>query len=882
MDSRSFLNAVSDAALLLRPDEPVFTIDQVNEAHLNITGYHYENVIGRGLFEVFTDDLEKNLALGAKTLKKSLQKVLRTGEEDEMPVYRYDIIVEGRDFFEERYWTTINSPVFNKKGDVEFILHIVKDVTESVLTERKFEKKSKEGERNVVVLGQFEEMAQMGSWEVDLKTNSIFWSDGVYAICGYKPDEFHLTFESALGVIHPEDRDKAVKGMQRAIKERSDYRIRKRFVGKGKLIREILSRGKVITDDQGEPVKLVGTFQDITERLLLEKSEAELAEENQKTKNLLLEAQDVAKIGGWEVDLIKGELHWSPIIKSIHEVDSDFKPDVEKAIGFYKEGYHRNQIRNAYESAQENGTPFNLELKIITAKANERWVRVTGKTEMERGECIRIYGATQDITHIKKAEEEKSNTLEKLKGRNKFIETALENLPIGIAVNRIDTGEMQLMNAKFSEIYGWPKEDLTDVNTFFKRIYPDPEYRAEISKKIIEDILSGDESRMEWKGITTTTKSGEKRIVKAKNIPLPEQNLMISTVIDTSDQAEKEKKLEQLSLVASKTTEIVMIMDPKGCIVWANNAFAEITGYKLDEVLGKGPGEFLSGPETDPVTEKRIHDALNEHRSLHVDIINYNKSGEKYWAEVRLDPVLDEAGNCKAFIAIADDITDRKKRDLQLLESLKEKEVLLAEIHHRVKNNLAVVSSMMQIQMLEEDSADADNRFIDSISRIKTIATIHEILYQSGSFSELDFYEIIEKLIANIHKTFSIDKEVEVNIVNDPIQLTINQAIPCALVVNEVVTNIFKHAFKDTDTGRIDAEVKEIGDFIELIIKDNGCGISVDYITKSSPSLGMHIIEALSVQLEGEYNIEGSDNGTVFSMNFKRSDITGIGRGAFG
>lgn len=1009
-DLLSFLNALPDAALLLRVDQPIFTIEQANDAHLNFTRSAREDVIGNGVFEVYQDNPDNNQGMGAKSLKKSLIKVVQTGERDTLPANRYDIKIKGSDHFHEKYWATVNTPVLNKEGEPEFILHSVKDVTEKILIKKKFEEKKKKGSDIETILSQAEEMALMGSWELDLKTNSIFWSDGVYEICGYKPDEFKLTFDSALGVIHPEDRDKTIKEMQRAIQEKRDYKIRKRFVCKGKQIKEILSKGKVIIGDDGEPVKLIGIFQDITARLNLEKREEFVTKEHRKAQKLLQETQEVAKIGGWEVDLVEDKLYWSSMVKKIHEVDPDYEPNLEEAIQFYLEGKNRERIELAVEEAVRDGKGFDVELQIRTAKGNIKWVRATGKTEIKEGKAVRIYGATQDITDhketelalldskikyqslvesvngivweakadtfeftfisdksleilgydpeewykdkqfwsrnihpddrietvnyckemtakgkdhnsqyrminkkgeevwirdivsvisqngkpellrgvmfditkIKHSEEEIQKTIAELRARNQFIETALENLPIGIAVNKIDTGEVQLMNTMFSEIYGWPKEDLNDVNTFFECVYPDPEYRAEISEMIMEDISSGDPDRMEWSGITVTTKGGEQRIVKAKNIPLPEQNLMISTVIDTTEQVEREKKLEQLSLVASKTAEVVMILDPDGFIVWVNNAFTTVTGYDQNKVIGKAPGDLLSGPETDPVTEKRIHDALAESKSIQTEIINYTKSGKKYWAEVRLDPVFNEGGECTAYIAIAADITKRKRRDLQLIRSLKEKEVLLSEIHHRVKNNLAVVSSMMQIQMLEEEGDEVDSRFIDSISRIKTIATIHEILYQSGSFSELDFSEIIEMLINNIHKTFSIDKEVEVNIIKDPIQLTINQAIPCALVVNEVVTNIFKHAFKDTDSGRIDVEVKDVDDLIELIIKDNGCGIPDDFNLESSSSLGMHIIEALSVQLEGEYALESLDQGTIFSMNFERSDISGIGRGAFG
>lgn len=129
---------------------------------------------------------------------------------------------------------------------------------------------------------------------------------------------------------------------------------------------------------------------------------------------------------------------------------------------------------------------------------------------------------------------EVAQSIEEKELQSRFIETTLENLPIGVAVHRTDTGERTLINPRFSEVYGWPEEALTDIDAFFECVYPDPDYRNNIKTRILDDINSGDPNRMEWKGIKITTQSGEERVINAKNIPVPEQHLMISTVQDVT------------------------------------------------------------------------------------------------------------------------------------------------------------------------------------------------------------------------------------------------------------------------------------------------------------------------------------------------------------
>jgi PAS domain S-box-containing protein len=184
-----------------------------------------------------------------------------------------------------------------------------------------------------------------------------------------------------------------------------------------------------------------------------------------------------------------------------------------------------------------------------------------------------VVGVGKDITERKQSEANRKKMEEELIKRNQFIETILDNLPIGLAVNFIDEGKATYINKKFEEIYGWPKEELEDIESFFRKVYPDPKYREKIRKRVLEDIQSGDLARMIWEGFAATGKNGRKRVVFAKNIPLYEQNLMISTVQDITERQYLQNRLQQ----AQKLEAIGTLAG--GIAHDFNNILSAIIGY---------------------------------------------------------------------------------------------------------------------------------------------------------------------------------------------------------------------------------------------------------------------------------------------------------------
>ncbi|MGC9516592.1 MAG: histidine kinase dimerization/phosphoacceptor domain -containing protein [Methanomicrobiales archaeon] len=202
-----------------------------------------------------------------------------------------------------------------------------------------------------------------------------------------------------------------------------------------------------------------------------------------------------------------------------------------------------------------------------------------------------------------------------------------------------------------------------------------------------------------------------------------------------------------------------------------------------------------------------------------------------------------------------------------LSKSLEEKEVLLKEIDHRVKNNMQIIISLLSLQTRYFKDEKVVEFFRDSINRVKSMAMIHEKVYQSEDLSSIDFGKYIPKLVSGISSSYGTDSNIKIKTDIEDIYLNIDTAIPCGLIVNELVTNSLKHAFK-TKNGTIKIEMKPDDDNFILIVKDNGVGLPEDIDVFNKKALGLRLVDTLIKQLDASMNMY-KINGTKFEIKFK-------------
>jgi PAS domain S-box-containing protein len=237
------------------------------------------------------------------------------------------------------------------------------------------------------------------------------------------------------------------------------------------------------------------------------------------------------------------------------------------------------------------------------------------------------------------------------------------------------------------------------------------------------------------------------------------------------------------------------------------------------------------------------------------------------WLEIFMNPIFDTEGAVAEISLVAHDISEKKKTNLEIVESLKEKEVLLKEIHHRVKNNLQVISSILNLQSSFVSDENTLGILQESRNRIRSMAIIHENLYRTEDFSSINFADYLQNLTANLVASYRIHDEVILECELDQIDLILDQAIPCGLLVNELITNALKYAWKSGEKGTITLKLHETKGCVHLFVGDNGVGLPAKFEDINSDTLGLQLVVTLIEQLDGELTVN-SDKGTEYLIKF--------------
>ncbi len=222
-------------------------------------------------------------------------------------------------------------------------------------------------------------------------------------------------------------------------------------------------------------------------------------------------------------------------------------------------------------------------------------------------------------------------------------------------------------------------------------------------------------------------------------------------------------------------------------------------------------------------------------------------------------------------LLIIRDITDWKVAENQLLESLKEKDMLLMELHHRVKNNLQIVSSLINQQSRYIDDEVSQRAFMETKNRVHSMALIHEKMYQSRDFVHIDFPDYLKMMVHNLFQSYQLSLKVQPEFETEPLLVGIDIAIPCGLIVNELVTNSLKYAFTDVGEGRITIGIYNLPENnVEIMVKDNGKGLPENFNIESMSSLGLTLVKVLTAQLDGELLLE-KEGGTTWKIHFSKN-----------
>lgn len=340
---------------------------------------------------------------------------------------------------------------------------------------------------------------------------------------------------------------------------------------------------------------------------------------------------------------------------------------------------------------------------------------------------------------------------------------------------------------------------------------------------------------------------------------------------DISSQKEAEDRIrgttQLLSVLIDSLRSGILVEDESRKVRWVNHAFCKMFDIPVekDSLVGTDSRLLYAGSRS---LGERIEEIISRGNSFTGEKLQYEG---KVFHRDYLPLSISKYDNYHLWQY--QNITDQKKAEDQIKASLREKEVLLQEIHHRVKNNLQVISSLLSLQSSRISDQQALQIFSDSQNRVRAMALVHERLYQSEDLARIDFSGYAEVLMEHLMHSYGAKSNVKLEMEVEPVQLDVDMAIPCGLIVNELVSNSLKYAFPDGRDGEILIHLSQRADELRLLIKDDGVGFKKEVELQTTQSLGLKLVRSLAKQLGGSLSYK-NDDGTEFDIRFRHESGT--------
>ncbi|WP_052309918.1 PAS domain S-box protein [Methanocella arvoryzae] len=374
-----------------------------------------------------------------------------------------------------------------------------------------------------------------------------------------------------------------------------------------------------------------------------------------------------------------------------------------------------------------------------------------------------------------------------------------------------------------------------------------------------EEVITGSE------GVLHTV-STKKRLYMDKT----GERFIVGIVRDITERIAAEKALqesEEKFRVLAETSPVAIALYQGERHIYNNPAHVKLSGYSAQELLDMRFWDWIHPDYREIVRERGMSRQRGEGDTFGYEMKIVTRDGRERWIYLTAGPILYQGR--PAGIATLVDITERKLAEETLIASLREKEVLLKEVHHRVKNNLQIVSSLLNLQSNALRDEKIRAVFQESQNRIRSMALIHEKLYRSDDLSRVDFSDYLRVLSTDLYRVYADPSKIRLSVDCEEILLSIDASISCGLIVTELLTNSFKHGFPGGREGQVTVSLRRTaGGYVTVTVSDDGVGMPAGFVVEDTSTLGLQLVTTLVEQLEGRLEI-GSEGGTSFSITFK-------------
>jgi len=341
--------------------------------------------------------------------------------------------------------------------------------------------------------------------------------------------------------------------------------------------------------------------------------------------------------------------------------------------------------------------------------------------------------------------------------------------------------------------------------------------------------------------------------------------------VEIKEREKAEEHIMMLANVVESSDDAIITKSLDGTIISWNKGAEEMYGYSAGEIIGKNIS-ILAPTDLKKEIPMLIDKIRRGEKVQHYETLRLKKDKTAINVSITISPVFDTSGELVNISIIARDVTQEKKAENKIKRALNEKEVLLREIHHRVKNNMQIILSLLNLQTQYVVTDEAVEILQEAQDRVKAMATIHENLYQSPDLTTINFAEYIHSLVKGIFFSHKIKEGQIAPIIKiEDIMLNIETAVPCGLIISELVSNSLKHAFPHGKKGTIKVALTSQDELFKLIISDNGIGFPKNLDFKNTNSLGLELVNNLIRQIDGDIQLN-KNQGTEIKITFKELD----------
>ncbi|MEM8834375.1 MAG: PAS domain-containing protein [Planctomycetota bacterium] len=850
-------------------------ITHVNENFCTISGYSREELLGNTHHII-------NSGAHDKAFFKHMYATLASGTP-----WRDEICNRAKDG--SLYWvdTTI-VPLMGDDGRPERYIALRIDITDR-----------KNAARQLADTQERFDLAVNGSadglWDYDPRSGEVWYSDRYWQLLGYDPERMGTHVDAWAELLHPADRERAVKAVADHIEKRSPYDVEYLIMtGRGEY-RWCRSKGQAVWDEHGEALRMAGSISDIHE---LKTAQEELL----RSKALMQHAGRLARVGGWSYDVVNDHLTWSDEVKELHEVPQDYVPNPEAGIAFYAE---KSQpiIRESFERCVETGEPFDVAVDFVTATGTVRRVRSMGSGEFEGGRVVRVSGAFQDITESAQVE------------RRLELATTAGNQ--GTWDWHIPSGEVVVNDLWWSMLGHARPEGTLTITRFEEIVHPDDV--ASVRRALSRHFEGrSDGYRVEFRmrrgeGDAWTWVLSTGRVIERTRDAEPLRMVGVHTDITEQRCAREELEAleERLRLFVEHTPAAVAMFDRDMRYLVASEGWFREYGLAEQELIGRSHYDVFP---TVPERWKRLHVRAMGGEVLSSDRDCFEREdGEFTWVRWQLRPWHDERGEIGGIVMFTEVINEQVEHERRLEESMRAaesaslaKSEFLANMSHEIRTPMTAILGFADVLREDRELGLAPSRRLECIDTIRRnghhlLAIINDILdmskIEAGKMTvervETSMVTIVEEVVS-LMRVRAAGKGVDVRVSYRTGMPDSFRCDPTRL--RQIVMNLVGNAIKFTEVGSVSlvAACDPREGSISLDVIDTGIGMDENQLASvlefgafnqadgsmtrrfGGTGLGLRISHALADILGGRITAASRfGTGSTFTLTLRDESLVG-------